>query len=109
MAKRALLEPRRPHVVNGRRRIAERAVRGRVRPGKVGVALQADEADLRARQHAWVGGPVRLMAGGAGLGFDRRVLEDERAAFVAMTLEAGRLVGIDGAEHAAGARAAMGI
>ena len=57
---------------------------GRRRRNQVRVALEALIGHLRPSQHPRVRRTVRLVAGRAGLGPDRRVFVDERAALVGM-------------------------
>src|ERR1035441_10308264 len=85
----AILELRAEQVM---KRGRDSAQRGRIldgpgRGGQVGMALQAQVADFRAGQHAWVGGAVRLMAGGAAFQAHGRVLKSEWAAQVAVAAE----------------------
>src|SRR3954447_806680 len=52
---------------------------------------------------------MRLVTGGARLGFHGRMLEDERPALVGVTLEAARLVRIHRPQYAAGEDAAVRV
>src|SRR5947209_3729842 len=61
----------------------------------VGVALQTNKSLFVPDQHARVRGSVRFMTRTATLHPQRRVLESEGTALVAVALEAARLIGID--------------
>ena len=72
------------------------------------MALEANESYFLARQHSRIGRAVRLMTGRAAFKPHRTVLESERAALVAMAIQASRFVRAESLRHA-GADAAVGI
>src|SRR5579872_3166065 len=93
MAHRAVLIAWRPQVV---KRGRYHARNGALHPGEAGVTLQALGANFMPHQHAGIRRPVRLVAAGAALEPDRRVLVSEGAALVAVAIETPRLVGREG-------------
>ena len=97
MAHRAVLKTRRAQIVKRRRHNADGA--GGVDRGQIRVALQADQAHFRTRQHPWIGRAMRLMAGHTAFETHRPVLERERSALVAMAVQASRLVRGEGLRH----------
>ena len=109
MADRTVLKHRQKQVVKRRRNDAAYLSRstGR-RIGKIGVALQAHEANLGAREHPGVGRAMRFVAGCTALKTHRRMFEREWTPFVAVAAETARLVGREGLLHG-GPDAAMRI
>jgi len=86
MADRAVLESRRPQIVERRRHHPQ----GHVRVGgsrQIGVTLETDQANFLARQHPRIRRAVRLVAAPATFKTDYRMLERERTAFIPMTVE----------------------
>ena len=69
------------------------------RVGKVRVAFQADEAHVGARQHSRIRRTMRLVTGLAALKAHRRMLERKWTPFVAMALDASRLIGGEALQH----------
>ena len=87
MADGAVLESRRPQVVERRRHDAQSHVRvGGSR--QIGVTLETDQAHFLARQHSRIRRAVRLVAAPATFKTHHRMLEGERTAFIPMTVEA---------------------
>ena len=78
MAKRACLE------LGGL--VVKRRSAGRIREGRRGVALQAQDINVTYFEHVRVGRAVRHVAGGAALDFDRLMFENERAVLVHVAL-----------------------
>jgi len=109
VTQRALLESRASQIVQRRWSGSQRAVRGRRGPRQVGMTLQTDETRLRSRQHSRISRAVRLVACGARLGFDGRVLENKGPAFIRVALEAAGIVGINGLQHPARDGASMRV
>lgn len=94
MAGSAVLDPRITKIVEGWwRRAGDARVIGRIR-----VAFQALQVDLRPVEHPGIGRAVRLVAAVAALLPNRSMFKDERAALVAVTLEASRFVRAGGGE-----------
>jgi hypothetical protein len=89
---RAVLVARRIQVVECRRHYAYYAAR-RVIAWQVGVAFETYEAHLLPRQHARIGGTVRLVASSATFKSDGCVLECEWTALITVAIETARLVG----------------
>lgn len=92
MADRAVLESRRPQIVERRRNHPQ----GHVRVGgsrQIGVTLEADQAHFLARQHPRIRRAVRLVAAAATFKTDYRMLEGERTAFIPMTVETSWFIG----------------
>jgi hypothetical protein len=92
----AVQESRAAEVMQPRRNGTKGSVHGRLWSRKVGVALQAHEADLRPGEHARVGRAVRLMAGHTTFEPHGGMLVSERPSLVAMALEAAGFVGVGG-------------
>lgn len=80
--------------------------RRRVR--KIDVALQANEPNVRPRQHPWIRRAMRLVTCLAAFKAHWRMLESEWTPFVAVAAEASRLVGREGLKDR-GPNAAMRI
>ena len=90
VADRAVLITRLCQVVSGRcLRSQSRAVAGEF--GRVRVTLDAQEAHQISRQQFRIGRTVRRVAGLAAFNLDRRVFKHERALFVGVTFDAGRI------------------
>src|SRR6266849_3367658 len=107
VAYRAVLEARCSEVMQRRRDAADYdSLRGDNR--QVGMALQADVTDLMTHQHARVRRSMRFVARSAAFQPHRRMLENERAALVAMALQAARLVA-ERSFHAVGAEGGVWI
>ena len=68
----------------------------RVDPGRIRVALQAEEIDVAVFQHVHIGSPVRHVACTASLHPDGRMLKYEWSLFVRVTLEADHVSGSRG-------------
>ena len=88
----AILEPRAAQIVDGGPHCGQCRVSRGIRHRQVGVALHANEAHLRARQHAWIGGPVGLVAGAAAFQSHRGVFEGKGSDFIAVAFGASRFV-----------------
>ena len=84
MARRAVLEPHSCLVVEIRRVRRADLVR-------VAVAFQTELTNLCANEKARIVRSVRCVADRAAFGFDGRVLENERALFVRVAFQAGRV------------------
>ena len=91
MADGAVLESRRPQIVERRRHDPQCHVRvGGSR--QIGVTLEADQAHFLARQHPRICRAVRLVAAPATFKTHHGMLEGERTAFIPMTVETSRFV-----------------
>ena len=91
MTDSAILIDRRAQIVKRWRHNADGS-RPVIHPRKVGVAFQTHELHLRTGQHARIGGAMHFVTGGASFEANRRVLERERTALVAVAFEAAGLV-----------------
>jgi len=103
----AIAKARRSQVMEGGRHNSRHDSAG-IRDRQVGMAFETDEAHFLPDQHLRVRGTVRQVATLAAFFPDRSVLEGEGSAFVAMTLEAARLIGARH-PHEAGFEAAVRI
>src|SRR5580704_17028965 len=63
------------------------------------MTLQADKANIGARQHSWIRRSMRLVTRPAAFKAHRCMFEREWTPFVAMTREAPGLIGCEALEH----------
>ena len=108
MADGTVLEARAADIVNRGTNRAQGAVGSGGWRRQVGVALHADLSNFVARQHAWVGGAVGLMARNAAFEAHRSVVERERPDLITVALGTAGFTGARGLERT-GQRAAMRI
>jgi hypothetical protein len=96
MADCAVLKPRRPQIVEGRRHNAQsRACDSR----QIGVTLQADQPYFLAGQHPGIRRTVRLVTAPATFKTHHSMLEGKWSAFVAMTIETSRFISGEDLRH----------